>query len=399
MANASSPRHTTDDLQVLRLDQLVLLPALQVRVQLDPETVREYTQLFRDVPADKCTCPPITVYRHEETYVVSDGFHRITAAKRAGRTTLKAYVHTGTLDDAWMNGMQTNIAHGKPYNRDDKQKIVLWLLNHPRYGMLSTREIAALTGHMVAHGTVHNLRTRHQRPPDASPAPVDRNVPGKPPTQVLSNLDTNLPARPPDTVVSKLDSMAAAPVGGDDPAPAPMGQEAPPAPAPTLQEAMAAAREALADVYHLLPSAEDLEEARQALEAAGAAVEAFLLPYEDYYLEDLGSLVEDLKEVVKALEPTEYGDPLVELAHVEGWIAEAEAEGADDEAQAAAPPLRRIVGMKHYQQPGEEPDQWAAYPELDCGHEGPDAWEQDALERAIDTGVSLRCAECATAQP
>jgi ParB-like nuclease domain len=321
-----APRHTTDDLQVLRLDQLVLLNELQVRVQLDPETVREYTQLFRDVPADKCTCPPITVYRHEDAYVVSDGFHRVTAAKRAGRTTLNAYVHTGTLDDAWLNGMQTNIAHGKPYSRDDKQKIVLWLLNHPRYGTYSTRDLAALAGNMVAHGTVANLRNRLQRPPNPPPAPVDSMVPGKPPAKVLSNLDTSVPARPPGTVVSHGDNVSAAPVGGDDPAPAPTDQEA-----PTLQEALEAAREAVTAATSLLPFIWELEDAIDALRAAEATVTAFLA--EDDYLE-MGCLADALKELIEPLEAIEGSDFLSDLDHVEDWVAEDEARAAEDEAEA-----------------------------------------------------------------
>ena len=165
MASRRSPHNTKDDLQAIRLDQLVLLDDLQVRVHLDMQTVRTYQQIFEDVPEDTCTCPPITVYLHQGSYVVSDGFHRTTAAKRAGRTTLNAYVRPGTattLDDAWLSAMESNIRHGMPYTREDKTKIVVWFLEHPRYGRYSDRDIAKMTGNHIPHSTINNIRNRRK---------------------------------------------------------------------------------------------------------------------------------------------------------------------------------------------------------------------------------------------
>lgn len=153
---------TTDQLQVVHLDDLVLMDELQVRVRLDLQLVRTYRDIFLSVPADKCTCPPITCFTHHGTLVVSDGHHRVAAAKLAKRTTLKAYVRQGSLDDAWLFAMNTNIRHGTPYSREDKQKIVRWFLEHPRYSDRSSRQIAELTGNMVPHSTVANIRNRQK---------------------------------------------------------------------------------------------------------------------------------------------------------------------------------------------------------------------------------------------
>ena len=157
-----SQPNTQANLHAVRLDQLVLMQDLQVRVQLDPQTVRTYREIFRTVPEDQCTCPPISVYLHQGSYVVADGFHRVTAARQAGRTTLNAYVREGSLDDAWQYAVDTNLKHGMPYSREDKQKIVLWYLNHERYGSYSTRDIAKLTGNMIPHSTVANIRNRQK---------------------------------------------------------------------------------------------------------------------------------------------------------------------------------------------------------------------------------------------
>jgi hypothetical protein len=159
------PLNTTDHLQVVRLDDLVLLDALQVRVRIDPHTVSLYRDIFLSVPEDKCTCPPIIVYKHQGTLVVSDGHHRVAAAKLAKRTTLKAYVRPSTaqtLDDAWLSAMRTNIRHGIPYTREDREKIVIWFLEHPAYRDRSSRQIADLTGNLIPHSTVANIRNRHK---------------------------------------------------------------------------------------------------------------------------------------------------------------------------------------------------------------------------------------------
>jgi hypothetical protein len=184
MPRGRSQLNTKDDLQAIRLDQLVLLEDLQVRAQLDMQTVRAYEQMFKEVPEDQCTCPPITVFLHQGSYVVSDGFHRTTAAKRAGRTTLNAYVRPGTantLDDAWLCAMETNIRHGMPYTREDKQKIVTWFLEHPRYATLSNRDIAALTGHHIPHSTVANIRNRRKFKALEEVSKLDSPSSGRPP--------------------------------------------------------------------------------------------------------------------------------------------------------------------------------------------------------------------------
>jgi hypothetical protein len=67
-----------------------------------------------------------------------------------------------------------NLRHGLQYSPADRRKIVTWFLDHPRYGTLSARQIAALTGNLIPHSTVANIRKRRKM------APVEE----------VSNLDT-----------------------------------------------------------------------------------------------------------------------------------------------------------------------------------------------------------------
>jgi ParB-like chromosome segregation protein Spo0J len=166
MAGPRTRHNTTENLQAVRLDQVHVLPEMQVRDKLDRDSLQGYERLFREVGEDKCQCPPITVYIQGEgdrtRYVLADGHHRVTAARRAGRTSLNAYIREGTLDAAFEYAVTYNLRHGLQYSRADKQRIVEWYLDHPTYGKLSAREIANRMGNMIPHTTVQNARNRRK---------------------------------------------------------------------------------------------------------------------------------------------------------------------------------------------------------------------------------------------
>jgi hypothetical protein len=139
---------------------------MQVREKISLDLVEQYRRIFVEVGEDKCTCPPITVYLDgvgdRQRYVIADGHHRYRAAKAAGRATLRAYIREGTLDEGVIYAVQHNLRHGLQYTRADKQKIVTWFLDHPRYGQLSSRQIADMTGNLIPHSTVANIRKRRK---------------------------------------------------------------------------------------------------------------------------------------------------------------------------------------------------------------------------------------------
>ena len=99
---------------------------------------------------------------HQGSYVVADGFHRVTAAKQAGRTTLNAYIRQGTLDEAWLMPSTINLKHGKQYTVADRQKIVNWFLDHPRYGKLLDPRHRQTDRQHIPHSTVANISNRRK---------------------------------------------------------------------------------------------------------------------------------------------------------------------------------------------------------------------------------------------
>lgn len=243
MPTRRSQHNIKDDLMAVRLDQLVLMNDLQVRVQLNPQMVREYAQIFRDVPEEQCTCPAITVYMHNGSYVVADGFHRVTGARQAGRTTLNAYIRQGTLDEAWVDAVTINLKHGMQYTVADRRKIVNWFLDHPRYSKLSTRDIAKLTGNMIPHSTVAHIKNSRKL----------RDL------QDLSNLDEESPRVPSvheqlrqvDRAYSRMKDAAALIIGV-----AQQMSDAPPALAPCVL----AVQESVARLATVLEEMQDVED-------------------------------------------------------------------------------------------------------------------------------------------
>lgn len=159
-----SQHNTAQNREIVRLDTLVLKNDMQMRAQTSHTLVERYRRIFVDVGEEDCQCPPIVVYPEGEGdrthYVVADGHHRVLAARRAGRTTLPAYVRDGTADEARAYAIDYNFQHGETYNREDTQKIIRWFLTHPRYSRLSDRLLSEMTHGHVSHGTFSNWRKR-----------------------------------------------------------------------------------------------------------------------------------------------------------------------------------------------------------------------------------------------
>lgn len=98
--------------------------------------------------------PPILVDR--TTMRVIDGMHRLLAAVRNGRESIEVEFFDGTVADAYVQGVASNIAHGFPLTQADRRAAVARIIElHP--GM-SDRAIAEVAG--VGARTVARVRGR-----------------------------------------------------------------------------------------------------------------------------------------------------------------------------------------------------------------------------------------------
>ncbi len=101
----------------LELSEINIDKKLNVRNSVDNKTVERYTECFEQLP-------PIVVFETDDGYLLTDGFHRVEAAKRLERENIKAEIREGTRQDAEEHAALANLQHGKPLTRTERRKAV-----------------------------------------------------------------------------------------------------------------------------------------------------------------------------------------------------------------------------------------------------------------------------------
>lgn len=98
--------------------------------------------------------PPILV--HASTMRVIDGAHRVRAAIINGETHVYARIFHGSPEEAFLEAVRTNVAHGKPLSRRERELAAKRILaSRPNW---SDRAIADVCG--VSAGMIASLRRR-----------------------------------------------------------------------------------------------------------------------------------------------------------------------------------------------------------------------------------------------
>jgi hypothetical protein len=127
---------------------------LQPRAMMNAVTVAEYAEDMEN----GAQFPPVVVF-HDldlDAYWLADGFHRVAAARQAGRTVVEADIRDGSKRDAVLYSVQANSTHGLRRSDADKRKAVLTLLEDSEWRDWSDREIARRTA--TSHTFVAKLR-------------------------------------------------------------------------------------------------------------------------------------------------------------------------------------------------------------------------------------------------
>ncbi len=134
------------EVQQVLVGDLVQDKAMQARTHLNAGVVDQYVTCFDDLP-------PVEVVDAPEGKILADGFHRVGAAKRLGRTHIAANVREGTREDAEVIALLANTTHGTPLTPWERENAVLRL--HKLRPDWSKRELARKLA--VSEGTVRNL--------------------------------------------------------------------------------------------------------------------------------------------------------------------------------------------------------------------------------------------------
>lgn len=113
----------------------------QVRVELDEERVESYAAAMQRGEE----LPPIHVFQREgdSTYILSDGYHRLAAARKLGKTEVEVKVHVGDRRDAVLLAIEANTRHGLGLT---KKQAVTFMLKNSTWAKWSNMEIARSCG-------------------------------------------------------------------------------------------------------------------------------------------------------------------------------------------------------------------------------------------------------------
>ena len=136
----------------------------QVRVALSEIVIREYA----DALARGDEFPPIEVYYDETVHWLADGFHRLQAAKLAGRDSIAATIHPGGQREALLHALSANDTHGYRRTDADRRHAVELMLADPEWQAWSNREIARQC--RVSEFLVRTVR-QELAPPQETAAP------------------------------------------------------------------------------------------------------------------------------------------------------------------------------------------------------------------------------------
>jgi len=143
----------------VRISDLVLDPAIQIRVKLDKATVEAYVEMFDALP-------PVDVFEVPEGTLLADGFHRRAAAVKLGRTHMEATPHEGGRKAAEIFAVTANFPNAKSLTHDEKIEGVkrLALLGWTQDDIAKATGFAQKTISDIANA----LRLRGALPPEAT---------------------------------------------------------------------------------------------------------------------------------------------------------------------------------------------------------------------------------------
>ena len=159
----------TPEIRPLHIDQLRRDGNTQCRVRANESTIQQFAQLMQD----GTTFPPVRVWFDGAAYWLSNGFHRIAAAERAGIRAFPAEILEGTLEDAIWDSCGANATHGMRRMRSDVEIAVQRALNHPNARSLSNVAIAKHLG--LPEPTLRRWRRRLAPQEDQTRRVVLRN--------------------------------------------------------------------------------------------------------------------------------------------------------------------------------------------------------------------------------
>jgi ParB/Sulfiredoxin domain len=125
-------------IQEISIDSIICDQQIMPREKIDENYLNE---LVEDLKAG-AVFPPVDLFYDDECYILTDGFHRWHAFKKAGYEKIQAAVHKGNKSEALLFSCGANANHGLRRTNEDKRKVVFNLLSDSKYCTYSDGLIA-----------------------------------------------------------------------------------------------------------------------------------------------------------------------------------------------------------------------------------------------------------------
>jgi phage gp37-like protein len=153
----------------LHISQIRRDGGTQSRVKNDEATVAEYAEVMS---INVNNFPAVVVFFDGTDHWLADGFHRLAALERIGRTSdFPVHIFKGDRRSAILHSVRSNTTHGLRRSNEDKRHSVKMLLEDEEWALWSNREIAkkcAVSDHLVAE--VRTALTAYSRSEDPDTA-------------------------------------------------------------------------------------------------------------------------------------------------------------------------------------------------------------------------------------
>ena len=93
------------------------------------------------------TSDPVDLFKRPEGELeLANGYHRVESATRLGKTTIRAYIHEGTMCDALMFAYRTNDRNGIPLTKADRMNALIMIRKTPEGAKFTGDQLADQLG-------------------------------------------------------------------------------------------------------------------------------------------------------------------------------------------------------------------------------------------------------------
>lgn len=131
----------------IKLDEIVMLPEVQIRVKINPKVIEEYAASM----AEGVKFNDVDIFiDDQERKILADGAHRVMAAQNRGLKTISATVHECEPAEAVSRALEMSLLrngpHGLRLSPADKRKAVAMALEDKRIRKMGDKPISRLCG-------------------------------------------------------------------------------------------------------------------------------------------------------------------------------------------------------------------------------------------------------------